>query len=192
MNRNIKIALRWPALFVAAFALWMSPHFSVAAQTERKPATAAAATNGNSAAVPAAGHAGSAPAGSLDIRIPLRDKSVRFAVIGDSGTGERSQYEVAQQMEAYWQATKFEFVIMLGDNIYGGHSPRDFTRKFEQPYKELLDSGVKFYASLGNHDDPNTERLYKPFNMNGERYYAFRKGEVAFFALDSNYMDPNQ
>ena len=117
---------------------------------------------------------------------------MRFAVIGDSGTGERAQYEVAQQMEAYWQATKFDFVIMLGDNIYGGHSPRDFARKFEQPYKVLLDSGVKFYASLGNHDDPNAERLYKPFNMNGERYYAFRKGEVAFFALDSNYMDPNQ
>jgi hypothetical protein len=192
MNRNIKITLRWPALFIAAFALWMSPHFPLAAQTERKPATAAAATNGNSAAVSPASRAGSAPAASLDIRIPLRDKSVRFAVIGDSGTGERSQYEVAQQMEAYWQATKFEFVIMLGDNIYGGHSPRDFARKFEQPYKELLDSGVKFYASLGNHDDPNTERLYKPFNMNGERYYAFRKGEVAFFALDSNYMDPNQ
>jgi 3',5'-cyclic AMP phosphodiesterase CpdA len=28
--------------------------------------------------------------------------------------------------------------------------------------------------------------------MGGERYYAFKKGDVAFFALDSNYMDPNQ
>jgi len=128
----------------------------------------------------------------LDVRIPLQDKSVRFAVIGDSGTGEREQYEVAQKMEAYRQATKFDFVIMLGDNIYGSHSPQDFARKFEQPYKPLLDAGVKFYASLGNHDDPNTERLYKPFNMGGERYYSFRKGQVAFFALDSNYMDPAQ
>jgi 3',5'-cyclic AMP phosphodiesterase CpdA len=83
-------------------------------------------------------------------------------------------------------------VIMLGDNIYGSHSPQDFARKFEQPYKPLLDAGVKFYASLGNHDDPNDERLYKPFNMGGERYYTFRKGDVDFFALDSNYMDPAQ
>lgn len=128
----------------------------------------------------------------LDIRIPLQDKSVRFAVIGDSGTGERAQYEVAQRMEAYRQATKFDFVIMLGDNIYGNHSPRDFVKKFEQPYKPLLDAGVKFYASLGNHDDPDDERLYKPFNMGGERYYSFRKGETGFFALDSNYMDPRQ
>jgi hypothetical protein len=133
-----------------------------------------------------------ATAGKLDIRIPLQDKSVRFAVIGDSGTGDRAQYEVAQRMEAYRQAVKFDFVIMLGDNIYGSHSPKDFVKKFEQPYKPLLDAGVKFYASLGNHDDPDDERLYKPFNMGGERYYAFRKGEAAFFALDSNYMDPKQ
>ena len=32
---------------------------------------------------------------------------------------------------------------------------------------------MKFYASLGNHDDPS-ERFYKPFNMNGERYYTFK------------------
>jgi 3',5'-cyclic AMP phosphodiesterase CpdA len=129
---------------------------------------------------------------ALDLRLPLQANSVRFAVIGDSGTGDRAQYEVAQKMEAYRQATKFDFVIMLGDNIYGSHSPQDFKRKFEDPYKPLLDAGVKFYASLGNHDDPNDERLYKPFNMGGERYYAFRKDKVAFFALDSNYMDPPQ
>ena len=84
-------------------------------------------------------------------------------------------------MFQYHQKFPFPFVLLLGDNIYGGHQPRDFAQKFELPYKQLLDAGVKFYASLGNHDDPNTERLYKPFNMGGERYYAFRKGQVAFF-----------
>ena len=63
---------------------------------------------------------------------------------------------------------------MLGDNIYGGKSQQDFERKFELPYKPLLDAGVKFYASIGNHDNPN-ERLYKPFNMGGARYYSFKK-----------------
>ena len=129
---------------------------------------------------------------NLDIRLPLQPNSIRFAVIGDSGTGDREQYDVAHEMEAYREKVKFDFVIMLGDNIYGGHSPKDFVRKFEVPYKPMLDAGVKFYASLGNHDNPDDERLYKPFNMGGERYYAFRKGDVAFFALDSNYMDPNQ
>jgi predicted MPP superfamily phosphohydrolase len=129
---------------------------------------------------------------SVQIKLPLQPGSVRFAVIGDSGTGEKTQYEVAQQMQAYWQAAHFDFVIMLGDNIYGGHSANDFKRKFETPYKPLLDEGVKFYASLGNHDDPDIERLYKPFNMGGERYYTFKKGAVQFFALDSNYMSAKQ
>lgn len=75
--------------------------------------------------------------------------------------------------------------------LYGGKSPSDYTRKFEEPYKSLLAGGVKFYASLGNHDDPN-ERFYKPFNMSGRRYYSFQRGEATFFALDSTYMDVAQ
>jgi hypothetical protein len=126
----------------------------------------------------------------LDVRLPMESNSVRFAVIGDSGTGDRQQYEVALLMEEYRKIVNFDFVIMLGDNIYGGHHSADFQKKFEQPYKPLLDAGVKFYASLGNHDDPNVERLYKPFNMGGERYYSFKKSDVEFFVLDSNYMDP--
>jgi len=129
---------------------------------------------------------------SLDVRLPLLSKSTRFAVIGDSGTGDRRQYQVAERMELYRQKVDFDFVIMLGDNIYGGHSPDDFKKKFEIPYRTLLDAGVKFYASLGNHDDPNDERLYKPFNMDGQRYYTFKKGDVSFFALDSTYLDPKQ
>ena len=181
--RQTKPAMyRSAILLVAMCTLVLMGHFGIAQ---------AGPTTGAKFAPSAAPQQGSS-SGKLDIRIPLQDKSVRFAVIGDSGTGDRAQYEVAQRMEAYRQATKFDFVIMLGDNIYGSHSPKDFAKKFEQPYKPLLDAGVKFYASLGNHDDPDDERLYKPFNMGGERYYAFRKGEVAFFALDSNYMDPKQ
>jgi predicted phosphodiesterase len=134
----------------------------------------------------------SAPANALDIQLPLESKSVRFAVIGDSGTGQHDQYEVAEKMELYREKVNFDFVIMLGDNIYGGHRPDDFRQKFEVPYHPLLDAGVKFYAALGNHDDPNNERLYKPFNMGGQRYYTFKKGDVEFFVLDSNYMDPAQ
>jgi len=100
-----RIVLRYLATFGVACALWIPAHFPLAAQTDRSATTATAASNGNPAAVPPFRATHAAPAGSLDIRIPLKDKSVRFAVIGDSGTGERAQYEVAQQMEAYWQAT---------------------------------------------------------------------------------------
>lgn len=123
-----------------------------------------------------------------------KDKSIKFAVIGDTGTGDRNQRNVAKQLADWRARSPFEFVIMMGDNLYGSEKPRDFVAKFEEPYRPLLTAGVKFYASLGNHDNPN-QRFYKPFNMNGERYYTFRPsltGGVRFFALDSTYMDRAQ
>jgi hypothetical protein len=129
-----------------------------------------------------------------ELRLPNKDGSVKFAVIGDGGTGGSGQRAVANQMAAFRTKFKFDFAIMLGDNLYGGERPGDYRDKFEIPYKALIDGGVKFYASLGNHDDPN-QRMYKLFNMNGERYYTFRPSLTAgvrFFALDSNYMDPKQ
>lgn len=132
-----------------------------------------------------------APAFGLDLRLPLAPKSVRFAVIGDSGTGERPQFQIGELMARYHQTFPFEFVLMLGDNIYGPKSEAAFRKKFEDPYKALLDAGVRFHASLGNHDHSD-EIYYKPFNMNGRRYYNFRSGNAEFFALDSSYMDPPQ
>ncbi len=118
--------------------------------------------------------------------------TVKFAVIGDSGTGDANQYRLAKVFTDMHQRFPYEFVLMMGDNMYGGENARDFQRKFEIPYKPVLDKGVKFYASLGNHDSTN-QRMYKLFNMNGERFYTFKpKDGVRFFALDSNYMDRTQ
>ena len=128
-----------------------------------------------------------------DLTVPNKPKgTLRFAVIGDSGTGDSNQYRLAKVFTDMHQRFPYEFVLMMGDNMYGGESARDFQRKFEIPYKPVLDKGVKFYASLGNHDSTN-QRMYKLFNMNGERFYTFRpKDGVRFFALDSNYMDRTQ
>lgn len=87
-----------------------------------------------------------------DLKVPLLDKGIKFAVIGDTGTGSSSQRQVAALLTKYRAAFPFDFVIMLGDNMYGGESERDYRNKFEVPYKPLLDGGVKFYAALGNHD----------------------------------------
>lgn len=95
-------------------------------------------------------------------------------------------------MKRVWDAFPYELVALVGDNIYGSERPQDFKRKFEVPYQPLLDAGVKFYASLGNHD-AREQRYYKHFNMDGKLYYTFKaKQDVRFFALDSGYMDPQQ
>jgi hypothetical protein len=146
---------------------------------------------------PAASHA-AAPAQSgqaapAEMPLPNRDDSLKFAVIGDNGNGSHDQYDLASQMAAWHQRFPFTLVVMVGDNLYGSERPQDFQSKFELPYKALLDSGVKFYASLGNHDS-REQRYYKPFNMDGKLYYSFKapKQDVRFFALESTYMDDEQ
>ena len=142
-----------------------------------------------------------APAAGPALTLPLKDGSLRFMVMGDTGTGDSGQYETAREMAALRQQFPFEFVVMVGDNIYGSDSAADYKKKFEDPYKPLLDAGVKFYAALGNHDNPN-QASYALFNMGGQRYYTFRAspggvsklthGGVRFFAIDSNYLKKDQ
>ncbi|MBI2688346.1 MAG: metallophosphoesterase [Acidobacteria bacterium] len=127
-----------------------------------------------------------------ELKLPNKKDSFHFAVIGDSGTGGSAQYKIAQQMETFRGVFQYDVVIMMGDNLYGGESPGDFQKKFERPYDALLKNGVKFYATLGNHDNPN-QRFYKNFNMGGRRFYSFKPNEnVKFFVLDSNYMSKEQ
>lgn len=127
----------------------------------------------------------------VKLSLPLKEGSVRFMVVGDTGTGTSQQRELANLMVQYRQAFPFEFALMMGDNMYGGEKPDDFKTKFEDVYKQLLDNKVMFYATLGNHDESN-QRFYANFNMNGEEYYRFKKGNIAFYSLNSNYMDKRQ
>jgi 3',5'-cyclic AMP phosphodiesterase CpdA len=127
-----------------------------------------------------------------ELTLPNKKGSFHFAVIGDTGTGERPAVEIATRLAEVRAKFPFDLVVMLGDNMYGGQKPKDYKKKFEDPYKPLLDAGVKFHAALGNHDDPN-QKSYKLFNMNGERFYTFKPRDgIRFFALDSNYMDKAQ
>jgi 3',5'-cyclic AMP phosphodiesterase CpdA len=125
------------------------------------------------------------------ITLPNQPNSLKFAAIGDNGTGESAQYEVADMMTRAHRTFPFDLVIMLGDNMYGSQRPSDFVQKFERPYAALLAANVRFQASLGNHDRPENVS-YPPFNMNGQRYYTYVRGNVRFYALDSTLMDRKQ
>jgi hypothetical protein len=132
------------------------------------------------------------PGTGQELRLPNKTGSLKFAVIGDTGQPGSGQTAVARQMAAWRARFPFEFALMVGDNLYGSERPRDYEKKFSLPYKALLDGGVKFYASLGNHDDDG-QISYKEFNMGGQKYYTFRpKLGARFFALDSNYIDKKQ
>ena len=171
-------------LVVATYAMAL---VAACAPDARRVATAPAESFAVQSSRPAAAGASSPGRTAL----PNEADSIKLAIIGDTGTGGRQQYEIAAVLAEVRQVFPFDMVLMLGDNMYGGEGPRDFLRKFEQPYRPLLDAGVKFYASLGNHDEP-AQRYYEPFNMNGRRYYSFTRDNVEFFALDSTYMTPEQ
>jgi len=131
-----------------------------------------------------------AAAGQIALPLGGAD-AVRFAVIGDNGNGEAPQYEVGRQMLQAHGAFPFNFVVMVGDNLYGSQTRRDFIDKFETPYGPLLRMQIPFYAALGNHDEP-ANRDYPGFNMGGQRYYSFVRGPVRFFVFDTNVMDRKQ
>src|SRR6188768_4147130 len=80
--------------------------------------------------------------GVLEAPIPLpnaENGSFKFAVLGDFGTGKAEQYGLADQMVKTHETFKYDIVITVGDNLYGRQTARDFIKKFEEPYKALLD-----------------------------------------------------
>ena len=123
--------------------------------------------------------------------LPMPDVrgATTFALMGDSGSGDLPQQQVAQAMLTYFTTARhFPFVLMLGDNLY--HD--DYENEFLVPYKPLLDHGVKFYATLGNHDR-DLQQHFKPFNMGDKDHYSFDQGNIRFVALNSNRpSDPEQ
>jgi 3',5'-cyclic AMP phosphodiesterase CpdA len=161
---------RWPIL-VLVISLLAGCNAHTAAPVASTPATVAAAP----------------------IALPNANGSLKFVVLGDFGTGGRGQYDLAARMAQFHDGFKFDTAVTVGDNLYGSQRPRDYQTKFEIPYKPLLDAGVKFYASLGNHDS-REQMNYGLFNMGGKLYYAFKAPaqSVRFFMLDSNYLSPEQ
>lgn len=132
------------------------------------------------------------PMGAALSQLPNGAGSFKFAVLGNSGSGEKPQYELGEQMAALRERFDYRTVILLGGNVGGRERPQDFISKFEAPYRRLLDQGVEFRAVLGN-EDSREQKFYKLFNMQGKEYYTFSPAAgVQFFALETTYIEPAQ
>ena len=53
-----------------------------------------------------------------ELRLPNKEGSLKFAVIGDSGHPGTGQTAVARQMASWRTRFPFEFALMTGDNLY--------------------------------------------------------------------------
>lgn len=98
---------------------------------------------------------------ALIIYLPVlsaQDRPYAFVAVGDTGCGCSGQKQVSQRLKEWHRSNPFSVVLMLGDNIYGssfgtrGGSRSLFTERFDEHYFPLMNAGVKFYATLGNHD----------------------------------------
>src|SRR5262245_10064346 len=58
-------------------------------------------------------------AADLAIQAPADPTSTRFAVIGDTGTGDKYENDVAQVLIKSREVFPYTFVLMMGDNLYG-------------------------------------------------------------------------
>ena len=119
--------------------------------------------------------------------MPEIPRSLRFAVLGDTGTGGPDQRKMAETLWSYYsQGNRFKFILLLGDNLYAGlELASDYRRQFLDPYKAFLDARVEFRAALGNHDLAG-QVDFPPFNMKGKPYYSFHEQYTTFVALNSN------
>jgi len=124
---------------------------------------------------------------------PVKDK-LRFAVIGDWGTGDHDCIGVAKQMLATHDRTPMDLIVAAGDNVYPNGSGRYFSKAIEQPFAGIIKDKVPFYAVLGNHDVEEGRQdqcQYPLFNMGGKNYYTLKQGDglAELFMLDSTDFD---
>jgi hypothetical protein len=124
----------------------------------------------------------------------------RFAAIGDYGFAGPAELGVAQLVKS-WDP---EFIITLGDNNYNIGDSATIDQNIGQYYHTYIykykgrygpsASTNRFFPSLGNHDyyTRNGEPYRDYFTLPGNgRYYDFVRGDVHFFALDSDPAEPD-
>jgi 3',5'-cyclic AMP phosphodiesterase CpdA len=123
--------------------------------------------------------------------------NLRFAVIGDWGTGDHDCIGIATQMLKTHDRTPMDLIVAAGDNVYPNGSGRYFTKAIEQPFAGIIKDKVPFYAVLGNHDVEEGRQdqcQYPLFNMGGKNYYTVKQGDglAELFMLDSTDFDSAQ
>ena len=115
---------------------------------------------------------------------------LRFAAIGDLGPGGAAQHGVAHRMCRWRRNHPFDLVVTTGDNVYPSGERSEFREAFFQPYHCLLARGVRFHATLGNHDigtrNGRPELRERAFGMKARNYVVRRNGVRLVFVNSNN------
>src|SRR4051812_29404922 len=71
-------------------------------------------------------------------------KPVRFALLGDWGSGDEAEMSIAERMLASHVERPFDLIVGAGDNIYPNGSADKFAPNFERPFAELIKRKISF------------------------------------------------
>jgi 3',5'-cyclic AMP phosphodiesterase CpdA len=138
---------------------------------------------------------GRAPEASLAPRAwPASPDGLRFAAVGDNGSGGRQAMAVARRMAETYAQRPFGLVALLGDICYYGNFEDRYHDVFRRPMAPLLDAGVGFELAIGNHDadlrhsDEGIEEIEAELRLLGtpSTYYTTTHGPADLFYLDSS------
>lgn len=146
-----------------------------------------------------------AVSGGREMSFPVspEGRPLRLLALGDTGTGEQAQLQVAAAMEKWCKAQGANLpdgILLLGDNFYssGVESVMDpqWQSKFEVPYGSPCLSRLPVYPVLGNHDyrlSPQAQIDYsavQPRWRMPARFYSVDFGPLArLVAIDTNRVD---
>lgn len=113
--------------------------------------------------------------------------AIRFAAVGDSGTGSAAQYLVAEQMRL-WRP---DLIVHTGDVVYPAGEGAGYPEAFFLPYRALL-PGVPLVPSVGNHDALHVDGFRGTFlppegrpRSGSKRYFSFDYGNAHFTVADT-------
>ena len=131
---------------------------------------------------------------------PTSIPSLRFAIIGDYGLAGEPLAAVAYLVNSWLP----DFILTTGDNNYplGEASTIDtnigqYFHQYIYPYNGDYGEGStvnRFFPTLGNHDwySNDAEAYLEYFTLPGnERYYQFSWDFIDFFAIDSDWSEPD-
>ena len=124
-----------------------------------------------------------------------------FFALGDTGSGDKNQFDVADAMEKKCnEYGQIDGILLLGDNIYmsGAESVSDpqWMEKVVKPYDRPCLGKAKIYPVLGNHDykgKPGVQIEYSKSNKQWvmpHRFYSLKFGSLLkIIAIDTGFPD---
>ena len=139
--------------------------------------------------------------------LPGTPKPMRFWVVGDSGTGRPTQFNVQSSMMDFLKAENhgLDFYLHVGDMAYSRGRDVEFQSRFFDMYEITLRNTV-CWPAMGNHEGATSKGTngvgpyYDAYVLptrgeagglasGTEAYYSFDYGRTHFICLDSHDLD---